>query len=89
MTTRRRAWRSLEAHLEEVMDQDDAREVVDHLESTVTREYLVEALARQADQLTDRLTGRLTASWRRDLLLVTGAQFFALAAAVAALVALG
>jgi hypothetical protein len=67
------------------MDQHDAAEVVDHLESTVTREYLVEALARQADQLTDRLT----AFWRRDLLLVTGAQFFALAAAVAALVALG
>jgi hypothetical protein len=34
-------------------------------------------------------TAHLAAMWRRDLLLVSGAQFFALAAAVAALVALG
>ncbi len=34
------------------------------------------------------LTGQLTAAWRRDLLLVSVGQFFALAGAVAALVGL-
>lgn len=39
--------------------------------------------------LEERLTDRLSSLWRRDLLLVSGAQFSALAAAVIAVVQLG
>lgn len=62
--------------------------IADRLETYVTRAYLDRALEEQTRRLSDELTGTLTASWRRDLLLVSGAQFFALAAAAAALVAL-
>lgn len=91
----RRALRTFEAHLEEVIGVEEARAMTDRLESYVTREYLDRALERQSAEMTHeithqitRLSGELTSSWRRDLLLVTGAQFFALAVAVAALVGL-
>ncbi len=45
------------------------------------REYLDERLRTQ--------TAELTAAWRRDMLLISGGQFFALAATVAAFLALG
>lgn len=84
MADARRALRSLESHLSEVMDVDEATQIVDRLDRTVSEAYLDQRL----DQFADRLTDRMAAAWRRDLLLVTGAQFFALAAAVAALVTL-
>lgn len=45
-------------------------------------------LDHQLEQQLEQQTHRLAALWRRDILVVVGAQFFALAAAVAALVAL-
>lgn len=81
----RRALRAFEGHLAEVVDMADAAEIVDRLDRTVSEEYLEHALERAlAEQ-----TNRMASLWRRDLLLVSGAQFFALAAAVAALVGLG
>ena len=63
----------------------EAVEVVDRLDRTVSEEYLDRRLAEALEEQTQRMA----ALWRRDLLLVSGAQFFALAAAVAALVGLG
>ena len=80
MDESRRALRALEGHLSEVMDVGEAIEVVDRLDRTVSEEYL--------DRRLDEQTQRMAALWRRDLLLVSGAQFFALAAAVGALVGL-
>jgi hypothetical protein len=81
----RRALRAFEGHLTEVVDMSDAAEIVDRLERTVSEQYLEDALERAlAGQ-----THRVASLWRRDLLLISGAQFFALAAAVAALVGLG
>lgn len=77
----RRALRAFEGHLAEVVDMSDAAEIVDRLDRTVSEEYLDRKLEQQTD--------RVASLWRRDLLLVSGAQFFALAAAVAALVGLG
>jgi dsDNA-binding SOS-regulon protein len=143
----RRAVRAFEGHLAEVMEMEDAGEIADRLERTVTEEYLDRALERQRehvdvvlgqhreqvdlalrqqrdhvdialeqhrrhvdlalgeqrehvdvvlgqqrehlDLVLAGLTDHMAAMWRRDLLLVSGAQFFALAAAVAALVGLG
>lgn len=87
----RRALRALEGHLAEVMDMDEAAEIVDRLDRTVSEDYLDRALAQQwesVERLISSQTSQMAAMWRRDLLLVTGAQFFALAAAVAALVGL-
>jgi len=87
-----RAW---EAHLEEVIGVDDAAVITDAFDRHVSESYLDHALARQSAVLIGRvethsavLTGQLTAAWRRDLLLVSVGQFFALAGAVAALVGL-
>ncbi|MGH3442657.1 MAG: hypothetical protein ACRDUY_11575 [Nitriliruptorales bacterium] len=83
---------------------DDAAVIADHFDRLVSRDCLDDALRRQSEELsrridekadevrervTQELTGKLTASWRRDLLLISVGQFFALAAAVAALVTLG
>ena len=89
MSDGRRALRAWEAHLSEVVDVGDAGEIVDRLDRTVSEEYLERALDRALDRALQEQTGHMAAAWRRDLLLVTGAQFFALAAAVAALVGLG
>ena len=80
MDESRRALRAFEGHLSEVMDVGEAIEVVDRLDRTVSEEHL--------DRRLDEQTQRMAALWRRDLLLVSGAQFFALAAAVGALVGL-
>ena len=80
MDESRRALRAFEGHLSEVMNVGEAIEVVDRLDRTVSEEYL--------DRRLDEQTQRMAALWRRDLLLVSGAQFFALAAAVGALVGL-
>ena len=85
MSESRRALRAFEGHLSEVMDVGEAVEVVDRLDRTVSEEYLDRRLAEALEEQTQRMA----ALWRRDLLLVSGAQFFALAAAVAALVGLG
>ena len=56
------------------------------------RADVAHALEQQSARFDERLAGQIdhmAAMWRRDLLLVSGAQFFALAAAVAALVGLG
>lgn len=50
---------------------------------------LEENLEADLDSREERLADRLTAAWRRDLLIHSTGQVFALAAAVAALVGLG
>jgi len=72
-----RAW---DQRLEEDLGVEDATAVVDRVDRTVTEDYLDRASEAQAS--------RLTAAWRKDLLLVSVAQFFALAAAVGAIAAL-
>jgi hypothetical protein len=59
--------------------------IADRFERYVTRDYLGRALERALEQR----SAALTASWRRDLLLIAVAQFFMLVGAVAALTALG
>jgi hypothetical protein len=85
MSESRRALRAFEGHLAEVMDVGEATEVVDRLDRTVSEEYL----DRRLDEALEEQTQRMAALWRRDLKLVSCAQFFALAAAVAALAGLG
>jgi hypothetical protein len=67
------------------MDVGQAVEVVGRLDRTVSEEYLDRRLAEALEEQTPRTA----ALWRRDLLLVSGAELFALAAAVAALAGLG
>ncbi len=85
MSEGRRALRALEGHLSEEVGVGEAAEVVDRLDRTVSEEYL----DRRLDEALEEQTQRMAALWRRDLLLVSCAPFFALAAAVAALVGLG
>ena len=75
--SRRQALRALETHLEEVIGLADASTVIDQFEETVTKADLDEALALQAD--------RLTAVWRRDLLLIMTGQFVAIAGVLTAI----
>lgn len=80
----RQAFRAWERHLEEAIGVADAEAVVDRLEQHVTRPELEAALAAQSEQLTERLMGRLTGMWRRDLLLIMTGQFVALAGVLTA-----
>ena len=93
MASRQRALARWRAHLEEVIGVDDATRVVDPFESIrwdqlVTQDHLRAELAVLRSDLRTEMHERFS-ELRRDLLKVTGAQFFALIAAVAALVALG
>ena len=88
MVSRHRALARWRAHLEEAIGVDEAAEVIDPFaavewDQLVTKEHL--------DSQLDRLRAEMHQGFgelRRDLLKVTGAQFFALLSAVAALVAL-
>lgn len=83
---------------------DEAAILADHVEGTVDRAYLDEALRealrRQSYELEARLRAtmderferaqhQMASAWRKDLLLVSIAQFFALAVAVGSLAAFG
>lgn len=78
------AMRALHGHLEEEIGVDHATTVIDRVDHTVTERYLDHALEQALEAHTDRLM----AAWRKDLLLVSVAQFFALAAAVGAIAGL-
>ena len=88
MVSRLRALARWRAHLEEAIGVDEAAEVLDPFaavewDQLVTKEHLRSELDRLRAEMHQAL-----GEFRRDLLKVTGAQFFALIAAVAALVAL-
>lgn len=73
---RRQSFRAWEIHLEEVIGVGEAQAVVEDLEGRVTRADL--------DDVAAQLTERLSALWRRDLLLVITGQFVALAGVITA-----
>ncbi|MBW3620295.1 MAG: hypothetical protein KY461_08625 [Actinobacteria bacterium] len=58
----------------------EAQAIVDDLEAVVSRTDLDSSLK----ELEERLTTRLTATWRRDLLLIITGQFVALAGVLTA-----
>lgn len=74
------AMREWHHRLQEDIGVAHANAVLDRVDGAVTEDYLDRALEAQAS--------RLMAAWRKDLLLVSVAQFFALAAAVGAIAAL-
>jgi hypothetical protein len=93
MVSRLRALARWRAHLEEAIGVDEAAEVLDPFaavewDQLVTKEHLRSELDRLRAELRAEMH-QAFGELRRDLLKVTGAQFFALIAAVAGLVALG
>ena len=90
-----RAW---ERHLEEVIGVADAETVVDRFDNHATHEDVAAlrgdisavrrdfeaALDARAERLTEQLTDRLSALWRRDLLLIITGQFVAIAGVLTA-----
>ncbi len=76
-----RAWHH---RLQEDIGVAHANVVLDRVDGAVTEDYLDTAL----DRALEAQASRLMAAWRKDLLLVSVAQFFALAAAVGAIAAL-
>ncbi len=73
-------------HLQEVLGMEDADEIVDPIARTDWPKVATEDSVRD---VADQLRFELQAAWRKDLLTHFTGQTFALAAAVAAVLALG
>ncbi|MEX1165112.1 MAG: hypothetical protein WEB03_16190 [Nitriliruptor sp.] len=79
MVSERQALSAWQASLEEAIGVDEAAMVVDRVGAVVTQSAL-DRQSVEVDRKLESLANRLTAAWRRDLLLIAVPQFIALTA---------